>query len=111
MSASHAMSQTVNSTPKCDIFGLTPKEAIVLDGSPMSGVGKWWGRVKSFEITNAHILLSAVVLVSFLGIFAYVLSRRFWILEMDGHRYNLVGVAQTDNNGEKIYMPLFKEIK
>lgn len=104
-------SQTIGSTPGCAIYGLMPQEVTAQDGWMMSNAGAWLKAAQSFEITNGRILLSALLLLVSIGIFSYVLSKRFYLLEMDGRRYEMAGMAQTQDQGRIIYMPIFKEIK
>ena len=103
-------SRTLGSTQKCAIVSME-KEVIPQVGWTMSNIENWAAAERSFEITNGRILLSVSVLFLFLLGASYILSARLSIVKINGHEYQAIGMAQTEDHGNKIFMPVYKEIR
>ena len=84
------------------------KERTDQGGWMMSNVGAWLREEKLSGITAAGILFSVVVFGLF--IFVYVKKRlgppSFF---MDGKTYITAGVIQIEDNGKKLYYPVYRE--
>lgn len=106
-----AIAPRPDSTQECASPGKRKKGATAPAGWTMSNAGKWFKAERSFVISNAHILLSAIVMAFFMGVFSFILAKRFNMMEMDGHKYSLIGMANTEVNGVRVFSPVFKEVQ
>ncbi len=111
MNAENATTQTISSTHGCATVGTMPQDLTAQDGWTMSNAVAWFQTEKSFVISRGHILLSAIVLFGFIIAFSFFLSKRLEVVDINGQRFQVTGMARTMDQDREIFMPVYKEIK
>ena len=104
-------SQTTAILTSRNSFGPTDKKGLGAQvGSMMSSAEKWLMEEKSFGITGVGILLS--VLVFFGLVFTFIkLTRNRDSFAVGAKTYYIIGAAQIEDNGRKVYVPVYQEMK
>lgn len=113
------MSQDINAAsnhyPKIpitysNICGKTEAEVTAQDGWLMSNAVEWLVKARLFETTVAHIIIFSGALFILIGLFfgVQLTKNNPKVFTLNGVRYEILGVAEMNDAGKKMYTPVYE---